>query len=206
MTLVVNTRASEAKRILEVGCGSGMHTMFFAKTLLKKGGAIVCTDLSERMMFKCREKFEDKDFSSGFSDVKGNSFEIRDEEVLPFDNHSFDLEEEVIKRHLNVLDLEGKLVFGCKANNESLPFKDETFDCYIANLSLQIVEGHKNMLSEALRVVKPGSILGFTVWGRRENFVNFQILEEILEKYGGGPKEPPKRTNYDRGANPELLK
>ena len=62
------------------------------------------------------------------------------------------------------------------------------------------------MLAEALRVVKPGSLLGFTAWGRRENFVNFQILEQILEKYGGGPKEPPKRTNYDRGANPELLK
>jgi hypothetical protein len=36
------------------------------------------------------------------------------------------------------------------------------------------------MLAEALRVVKPGSLLGFSVWGRRENFLNYYVMDTIL--------------------------
>ena len=58
------------------------------------------------------------------------------------------------------------MVLGCLANNECLPFKDATFDCYLANLSLMLVDNHKNMLKEALRVTQSGAALAFTVWGR----------------------------------------
>ena len=37
-----------------------------------------------------------------------------------------------------------KAVLGAIANNESLPFKNETFDCYLANLSLMLVDNHIN--------------------------------------------------------------
>ena len=56
-----------------------------------------------------------------------------------------------------------------KANNEDLPFMDNQFDCYISNLSLMIVDNHKNQLTEASRVLKKGSPCGFSVWGRKEN-------------------------------------
>lgn len=45
-----------------------------------------------------------------------------------------------------------RLVVGAVANNECLPFEDGTFDCYLANLSLMLVDNYKNQLSEALRV------------------------------------------------------
>ena len=69
-----------------------------------------------------------------------------------------------------------------------------------------LVDNHMNQLSEAFRVTKKGANLAFTVWGRKEYNNNFTILENILEKYGLGPKEKPKKTNYDLGKDPEALK
>jgi len=62
-----------------------------------------------------------------------------------------------------------RLVISRLANNESLPFKNETFDCYISCLSLMLVDNHTNMLREALRVTQRGAPLAFSVWGRKEN-------------------------------------
>lgn len=44
------------------------------------------------------------------------------------------------------------------------------------------------------------------MWGRKENVNAFAILETIMEKYGLGPKEKPKKTNFDLGKDPEGLK
>ena len=37
-----------------------------------------------------------------------------------------------------------RLVVACTANAEKLPFDDNFFDCYIANLVLNLVNNHKN--------------------------------------------------------------
>lgn len=37
-----------------------------------------------------------------------------------------------------------RVVIAATANNESLPFKDESFDCYLASLSLMLVDNHHN--------------------------------------------------------------
>ena len=87
------------------------------------------------------------------------------------------------------------------ANNESLPFKHETFDCYLASLSLMLVDNHLNMLREAFRVCKPGASLGFTIWGRKECNQNFEILDVVFEKHGLKPKVTPAKTAYDLGKN-----
>lgn len=71
-------------------------------------------------------------------------------------------------------------MFGCVANNECLPFKSENFDCYIANFSLMLVDNYKNQLSEALRVVKEGSTLTFSIWGKRENNAMYGIVDELF--------------------------
>ena len=73
-------------------------------------------------------------------------------------------------------------VYISELNNESLPYPDEFFDCYISSLSLMIVASHHNQLLEAYRVLQPGGIVGFTVWGRKENTALFAFLPEILEK------------------------
>ena len=90
-----------------------------------------------------------------------------------------------------------RLVFGCMANNEILPFPDNHFDCYIAPLSLQLVYSYKAMLAEAYRVTRAGGKIGFSVWGRREHIQIYPILERVLERHGLGPASKPTKTNYD---------
>jgi len=63
---------------------------------------------------------------------------------------------------------EQKFLHFSVGNNENLSFKDDSFDCYIANLSLMLVDNPLNQLSEAKRVLKSGGRAAFTIWGRRE--------------------------------------
>lgn len=71
-----------------------------------------------------------------------------------------------------------------KANSEDLPFEDASFDCYIANLSLMLVDNPQNMLSEAYRVLQDGSYAGFTVWGNQDHCNQFLFLTNTLNKLG----------------------
>ena len=58
-TLAVHTKAHQRKRILEVACGSGMHTLYFSKTMLQRGSVVVSTDISEEMIKMSKNRFED---------------------------------------------------------------------------------------------------------------------------------------------------
>jgi ubiquinone/menaquinone biosynthesis C-methylase UbiE len=71
-----------------------------------------------------------------------------------------------------------------QADNQALPFEDQRFDRYIANLSLHIVPDPDLMLREAFRVLKSGGIAGFTVWGKKSETNLFHIMSNALEKAG----------------------
>src|SRR5690606_35859840 len=103
------------------------------------GSILVATDFSGSMMEMVKDKFNDSE--NGYSSIAGNKHFIRTDDLLPLGEHTFDIEAEAKKYIENDSD---RLVFGCKANNEFLPFKDESFDCYIANLSLMLVDNHIN--------------------------------------------------------------
>ena len=60
-----------------------------------------------------------------------------------------------------------RIVLGYKAYNESLPFKDATFDCYISGYSLNLVNDSKAQLREAYRVLKQDSYAALSIWGRK---------------------------------------
>jgi ubiquinone/menaquinone biosynthesis C-methylase UbiE len=75
-------------------------------------------------------------------------------------------------------------VFGLRANNEKLPFNDEEFDCYLANLSLNLVINPKNQIKEAYRVLKNGSLCGMSIWGRKENCKYYSVLNDVLRRNG----------------------
>jgi ubiquinone/menaquinone biosynthesis C-methylase UbiE len=201
VTLCVQSRVSQAHRVLEVACGAGTHSLVLAKSFLKRGAVLVACDFSEQMMVKTKAKFDDA--SEEYNMIAYNKHSIRTESLLPLGDHSFDLEQAITTLRSSETD---RLVFGCQANNESLPFADATFDCYLANLSLMLVDNHHNQLLEAYRVCKKGANLAFTVWGRRENAWNFLIPDTILEKYGLMPKEKPAKTNFDIGMNPDALR
>ena len=96
---------------------------------------MVCTDISDVMIQKLQERFNESDFSESTC----NKTMINDQE-LP------------VGFEIPNINSFSRMVIAGIANNEALPFKDGQFDCYIANLSLMLVDNYKNMLTEALRV------------------------------------------------------
>ncbi|CDW79798.1 coq5 family protein [Stylonychia lemnae] len=171
-----------------------------SSTILQKGGVLVSCDFSGKMMELTNTKFQESEWGS---QISGNSFNITPEQLTQLGDHSYDLENQISKYMENE---HNRFFMGCQANNESLPFKNDTFDCYIANLSLMIVDNHVNQLSEAYRVCKRGSKFGFSVWGREENNNNFKIVNQIFEKYQLGPKVKPTKTNFHICQNQDQVK
>ena len=111
-----------------------------ASTFLKKGGVLVSCDYSKNMVTKLATNYqsEENDYSlvegnKSFIDLETNYVEFSDESCSKLKNHC-DLE--------SIVNAQGefkKFVFGCQANNELLPFPDNYFNAYIANLSVMLV-------------------------------------------------------------------
>ena len=104
-------------------------------------------DISDEMMRLTKSKFDDP--NSEYLVVPGNKAVIADKELAPMDTHDFCIESHIKSLGFNEKD---RVVLGGIVNNECLPFKENTFDCYLANLSLMLVDNHRNMLAEAFRV------------------------------------------------------
>lgn len=106
-------------------------------------------------------------------------------------------------RAKNTQDENDKFVHFSVGNNESLPFKGDQFDAYVANLSLMLVDNHKNQLTEAFRVLKSGGTAAFSIWGRRENTNQFTLFPRSMKECGFKAEAPPK-SPFDLGYNPNL--
>ncbi len=52
------------------------------------------------------------------------------------------------------------------AEAQRLPFADASFDRYVCNLTLMLVEKPDDAVAEAARVLRPGGCAGWSVWGR----------------------------------------
>lgn len=90
-----------------------------------------------------------------------------------------------------------KLVYGCQASGTALPFPDCWFDSYVSNLVLQLIDSPENQIREAFRVLKPGSIAAFTVWGRRENSLIFTASEITEQRMQGDNASQPNSAAYE---------
>jgi len=84
------------------------------------------------------------------------------------------------------------------ASAEKLPFEDSYFDRYYSSLCLHLVNNPDNMLHEALRVLKSGSIAAFSVWGRRENSSEMTLLEQTIAELRL-PVPPAVRSPFHLG-------
>ncbi|EAS06071.1 UbiE/COQ5 methyltransferase (macronuclear) [Tetrahymena thermophila SB210] len=91
-----------------------------------------------------------------------------------------------------------------KANGEELPFEDNTFDCYIANLCLQITTDPVKMLKESHRVLQKGGVAGFSVWGDKEKSQLFTIIPQTLTE--NGCTYPQIRSNFHLNDREKLIK
>jgi ubiquinone/menaquinone biosynthesis C-methylase UbiE len=101
--------------------------------------------------------------------------------------------------------MEGKEVEFMEANAENLPFEDASFDRYAANFVLHLVTDPDRMLREARRVLRPGGLAAFSVWGRAENSPQFTVLSQVAAELGiqSGDKT---RSNFHLGVNLDKVK
>ena len=119
-----------------------------------------------------RERFEQSDFSL----IPGHKVIIDDKTDYVNSGQMIDLDE--------IVEQQGefrKLVCGYRASGSALPFPDAWFTSYIANQVLMLIDDPTSTIKEAYRVLKPGSVAAFTVWGRRQNSLQF-TTREIAER------------------------
>jgi len=178
-------QADRKQRVLEVACGPGRHSLLIAQSFLRPDGAVlVSCDYASAMVEKMAANYESADYSM----VDGNSFvmetnvdycEMNGDTKL---KHTCDLEK-VVSAHVGEGQTFRKFVYGCRANNELLPFADETFSAYLANLSVMLVDKPSNQFKEAHRVLQKGCSASFVIWGTREETLLVNHVERVLQKH-----------------------
>jgi len=115
-----------SKRVLEVGCGPGLHSELIAKSFINDGALLVSCDFSHEMVKMMKERYAD----SGFTKEEGVSVSFYEvDHTKSTDSRCEGLDQPI----------ERKRVVGCIADNMRLPFDDSSFNAYVSNLSCMIV-------------------------------------------------------------------
>jgi len=99
-----------------------------------------------------------------------------------------------------------KKLFCIQADNEKLPYPDNSFDLYLSSLSLMLVNNYKNQISECYRVLQPGGKAGFTTFGRPENCNYATFIPEVLKDLGHDIEKLPANHLFDTGNIVQLEK
>mmetsp|Transcript_17642 Transcript_17642/g.51353 ORF Transcript_17642/g.51353 Transcript_17642/m.51353 type:complete len:321 (-) Transcript_17642:138-1100(-) len=188
-------------RVLEAGCGPGTHSLLISKNFLKSGNSVlVSTDFSKGMLSKLKTIYDESDFTK----VPGvaNSYMVDGDTEHPEKEDTFvDIEALKPKESFN------KFVYACRADNQRLPFADNYFGAYLANLTMQLVQRPDLQIKEAYRVLKPGSKACFTVYGRPENCLmskyEMKALQTLKKEY---PSVYDTEKRYKRCNDLEMWK
>jgi len=93
-------------------------------------------------------------------------------------------------------------------NALSLSFGNDSFDRIYSAYCLHLVPDPDVMLREVHRVLKPGGIAAFSVWGRKENADSLIYVNTIAAEMGISltPPGPPVRTPFHLGQDSEALR
>ena len=157
-------------------------------------------DFSSKFIEMVKERFK----ASEFAQIPGNIHEIDCQTDYTTNGKKIDLDALVAAKGSFK-----KAVFGHWASATALPYPNAWFDCYVSNLCLMLVDDPDEMLKEAYRVLKPGSKACFTVWGRRERSLLFQISDLAKKSvnkepvvFGGG--NSAEKSNFDYAEDIEL--
>ena len=193
LQLALQTRANFAKNVIEVGCGSGVGSLVI-RPFLAPGTTYCCCDLSKGMLEVFKKRYESSDFTRN-----------------PDNSLEFGLEEPAAgpKIKPKIGREKGVSLSVYKGNSECLSFADGCFDSYIASASLYVVNNPMNMIRESYRVLRPGGIAGFSVFGKLKNSTYFNVAMEILHTFAAkyGVELPKTRSLFYLGEDePGLIK
>ena len=112
--------------------------------------------------------------------------------------------------HLYVTDMADGMLEKARENLKGLPedkvtvekqdftkfdYPNAHFDRYYANLCLHYAPSPDDVIQEASRVLKPGGIAGFTVWGRSAGSPLMTIVPDVLSTVKPEGKEDPSNDN-----------
>jgi ubiquinone/menaquinone biosynthesis C-methylase UbiE len=86
----------------------------------------------------------------------------------------------------------------CKADAQALPFETASFDRLFSCLNLMLVPDPVAALSEAARVLEPGGLGVWVVWGRPEHSPMMTLLPEAAKRVGLA-LPPTPRSNFHLG-------
>jgi ubiquinone/menaquinone biosynthesis C-methylase UbiE len=172
MSLLNMLKICDSNDVLETGCGSGFILPMIISSK-KKTSKYIMTDLSEKMLIILQKRI--KVYTEGLEIPK---------EKLFFGEEKFE-QKEYSELGISVQ----------RENSETLSFQNSTFDVYLSNISLQIVENPEKMLNEAYRVLRPGGKIGISVWGKEE-LSRFQTLIPEAFKKNNQILEETIRSNF----------
>lgn len=85
-------------------------------------------------------------------------------------------------------------------------FPNGYFDRYYSNLCLHYAEDPKAVMVESARVLKPGGIAGFTVWGSKATSPVMTIVPTILEGFPKTRRAGGGDTNHQNNDNKNKTK
>ena len=93
-----------------------------------------------------------------------------------------------------------------KSDFTKFHYGDSSMDRYYANMCLHYAPDPDAVLKEAHRVLKPGGIAGFTVWGDASKSPLMTIVPDVLHDFGLDPKDPSKRSSFHLGNDDTALR
>lgn len=93
-----------------------------------------------------------------------------------------------------------------KADFNKFQYEDATFDRYYSNMCLHYADSPDPVIQEACRILKPGGICCFSVWGRSKDSALMTIVPDVLDELHLDPKDPNKRTSFHLGEDDEALR
>ena len=87
----------------------------------------------------------------------------------------------------------------------SLSVPDASFDRYVCSMTVHYAPDADSWFRESLRVLSPGGIAGFTVWGHEATSHAMTLLGKVKSKFGLG-MSPPARSSYHMGEDDSALR
>ncbi len=90
-----------------------------------------------------------------------------------------------------------------RADGQALPFEDRSFDRILSCLNLMLIPDPNAVLSESARVLQPGGLSAWVVWGRPEHSHMMTITGQALKRVGIS-LPTPVRSNFHLGGRDTL--